>query len=38
MPEGRERRAADLHWLATLLTGCGEIAADVTVEALSATG
>ena len=24
--------AADLHWLATLLTGCREIAVDVTVQ------
>jgi hypothetical protein len=30
-----KRSAADLHWLATLLTGRREIATDVTVEAVA---
>lgn len=29
-----QQSVTDLHWLATLLTGCHEIAADVTVEAI----
>jgi DNA-directed RNA polymerase specialized sigma24 family protein len=35
MPEQAVQAAADLHWLATLLTGCPEIAADVTVQAIA---
>jgi DNA-directed RNA polymerase specialized sigma24 family protein len=30
--------AADLHWLATLLTGCPEIAVDVTVQVIDSAG
>jgi hypothetical protein len=30
--------AADLHWLATLLTGSREIAVDVTVHAIDSGG
>jgi DNA-directed RNA polymerase specialized sigma24 family protein len=33
--EQAKQNAADLHWLATLLTGCREIAADVTTEAMA---
>jgi DNA-directed RNA polymerase specialized sigma24 family protein len=32
------KQAADLHWLATLLTGCREIAVDVTRQAMAETG
>jgi hypothetical protein len=32
-----KQNAVNLHWLATLLTGSGEIAADVTVEAIAAS-
>ncbi|HXB71099.1 MAG TPA: hypothetical protein VNY05_22880 [Candidatus Acidoferrales bacterium] len=35
--EEAKRTAVSLHWLATLLTGCGEIAAGVTVEAIAAS-
>ncbi len=31
-------RAADLHWLATLLTGCPETAVDVTVQVIDSAG
>src|SRR5437870_5498827 len=30
--------AADLHWLATLLTGCPETAVDVTVQVVESAG
>jgi DNA-directed RNA polymerase specialized sigma24 family protein len=30
-----KRNGADLHWLATLLTGCREIATDVTFQAIA---
>ena len=30
--------AADLHWLATLLTGCPETAVDVTVQVMDSAG
>src|SRR5262249_4750252 len=30
-----EQNAANLHWLATLLTGCPEIAVDVTEQAMT---
>ena len=33
----RKQNAINLHWLATLLTGSGEIAAGVTVEAIAAS-
>jgi DNA-directed RNA polymerase specialized sigma24 family protein len=33
--EQAKQNAADLHWLATLITGCREIAADVTTEAIA---
>jgi DNA-directed RNA polymerase specialized sigma24 family protein len=36
--EQAKQSAANLHWLATLLTGRGEIAADATVEAITASG
>ena len=32
-----KRNCADLHWLATLLTGCPEIATDVTFQAIAPT-
>lgn len=32
-----KQNAVNLHWLATLLTGSGEIADDVTVEAIAAS-
>jgi DNA-directed RNA polymerase specialized sigma24 family protein len=35
MPEGTKQTAADLHWLATLLTGRREIALDVVQEAIT---
>jgi DNA-directed RNA polymerase specialized sigma24 family protein len=35
--EQAKQSAVNLHWLATLLTGCGEIAAGVTVEAIAAS-
>jgi hypothetical protein len=38
MPEQTGQAAANLHWLATLLTGHREIAADVTVEAFASGG
>ena len=33
-----KRNVADLHWLATLLTGCRETATDVTFQALAPVG
>ena len=33
--EQAKQCAADLHWLATLLTGCRKIATDVTMEAVT---
>ena len=33
--EQAKQNAVNLHWLATLLTGCGEIAASLTVEAIA---
>jgi DNA-directed RNA polymerase specialized sigma24 family protein len=35
--EQAKQSAVSLHWLATLLTGSGEIAADVTAEAIAAS-
>src|SRR5215813_4728096 len=38
MHDQKGQSVASLHWLATLLTGHREIAADVTVEAISSGG
>jgi hypothetical protein len=35
--EQAKQNAVNLHWLATLLTGCGETAAGVAVEAIAAS-
>ena len=38
MPERTTQRAADLHWLATLLTGRRDIAFDITMQAIAPAG